>query len=100
MNRKKPDEINKNMPNYEYKCDKCEHYFEKILSIPNMKQPEEEPCPNCGEVQVKKVIFSAPALGDPVRLGIRRPDGGFKEVMQKIESNNRGNTLSNSSFDF
>jgi hypothetical protein len=28
------------------------------------------------------------ALGDPVRLGIRKIDGGFREVLHKIGSNN------------
>lgn len=89
------------MPTYEFMCEACEHYFEKFLSISEMKKPEEEACPNCGEIKVQKVMFGAPALGDPVRLGIRRPDGGFKEVMQKIDANTKGNTLSkSSSFDF
>lgn len=34
----------------------------------------------------------APALGDPVRLGIRK-DGGFKEVLQKIHSRTPGSRL-------
>jgi len=89
------------MPTYEYQCSACEHYFTKFLSISEMKTPESEACPNCGENKVEKVMFGAPSFGDPVRLGIRRPDGGFKEVMQKIEQNNRNNSLSkNSSFDF
>jgi len=89
------------MPNYDYICDACEYHFDKILSISEMKQPESEPCPNCGEVKVQKVILQGPAIGDAVRLGVRRPDGGFKEVIQKIDNNNRNNSLStNSSFDF
>ena len=27
----------------------------------------------------------APSVGDPVRLGVRKKDSGFKEVLQKIK---------------
>lgn len=64
-----------------------------------MHEPEGEPCANCGELSVKKVILTAPTLGDPVRLGLRRPDNGFKEVLQKIHDKTPGSTLkSNSSY--
>ena len=87
------------MPTYEYQCEKCEHYFTRNVSISSMYAPEGEPCANCGEVAVKKVILTAPTLGDPVRLGIRRPDNGFKEVLQKIHDKAPGSTLkSHSSF--
>lgn len=35
----------------------------------------------------------APPIGDPVRLGIRKIDGGMKETLQKIKSANRGSTI-------
>lgn len=85
------------MPTYEYQCEKCEHYFTKFLSIPRMLEPEGEECPNCSEKAVKKVMFTAPTLGDPVRLGITRPDGGFKEVLQKIHDKNPGSNLNTNS---
>lgn len=85
------------MPTYEYECETCKHYFTKFLSISNMKQPEVEPCPKCEALAVKKVIFTAPALGDPVRLGITRPDGGFKEVLQKVHAANPGSRLNTDS---
>lgn len=85
------------MPTYEYQCEKCEHYFTQYLSISRMKEPEGQPCPNCGEVAIKKVMFTAPALGDSVRLGIRRPDDGFKEVLQKVHAANPGSRINTDS---
>lgn len=32
----------------------------------------------------------APSMGDPVRLGFRKIDGGFKEVLQKISERTPG----------
>lgn len=87
------------MPTYEYLCEKCEHYFTKNTSISTMYQPEEEPCPNCLELGIHKVMMNAPAIGDAVRLRIRRPDNGFREVLQKIHEKTPGSTIkSNSSF--
>lgn len=85
------------MPTYEYQCEKCDHYYTQYLSISRMLEPEGEPCPNCAEKAVKKVMMTPPAFGDPVRLGIRRPDGGFKEVLQKIHGSNRGSKLNTDS---
>jgi putative FmdB family regulatory protein len=85
------------MPNYEYECEKCKHYFEFFTTIEKMLQPESEACPECSELCVKKVMFTAPAMGDSVRLGIRRPDGGFKEVLQKIHQNVPGSNLNTDS---
>lgn len=85
------------MPTYEYQCEKCEHYFTLFASISNMNQAEEQPCPNCSELAVKKVMFTAPSIGDPVRLGFRRPDNGFREVLQKIHEKTPGSTIKNNS---
>ena len=38
-------------------------------------------------------IGTAPNIGDPVRLGVRKADGGFKEVLQKIHSRAPGSNL-------
>lgn len=35
------------------------------------------------------------AIGDPVRLGLRRTDDGFREVLSKISSSNYKSNLSN-----
>jgi putative FmdB family regulatory protein len=85
------------MPTYEYQCEKCEHYFTLFTSMSNMLGPEAEACPKCAEMKVKKVMLTAPALGDPVRLGFRRPDGGFQEVLQKIHQNVPGSNLNTDS---
>lgn len=74
------------MPNYDYRCGACDHRFEDFLPMKNRKKPCKAPCPACGEMKVEQTIVSAPVLIDPVRLGIRRPDGGFKEVISKIKA--------------
>ena len=87
------------MPTYEYLCDTCDHYFTNNLSISRMNEPEGDPCPNCAELNIKKVMMTAPAIGDAVRLHVRRPDEGFKDVLRKIHDQTPGSIIKqNSSF--
>ena len=44
------------MPIYEYKCEKCESCFEKLV-FSGDKEPVE--CPECGTKQVKKLMSCA-----------------------------------------
>ena len=77
------------MPTYTYRCEKCEHDFERFRSIADMHLPTTEPCPDCqAEGTVIKTIGGASAIGDPVRLGLRKHDNGFKEVLQRIGAAN------------
>jgi hypothetical protein len=42
--------------------------------------------------QLESILLGAPSLGDPIRLGIRKPDQGFREVLQKAKAAHpRGN---------
>ncbi len=83
------------MPTYDYKCKSCDELFEKNVKIAQMNDPQE--CPYCGESDSEKFIGGAPALGDPVRLGVRRIDNGFKETLQRIDSLTPGSTLKDNS---
>jgi len=37
--------------------------------------------------------ITAPSIGDPVQLGVRRLDNGFREVLQNIHRNTPGSVL-------
>jgi len=83
------------MPTYQFRNKETNEVIEKILKISDRElflenNPNFEPYHS-----------SAPSLGDPIRLGIIKPDNGFKEVLQKINERNPNNTLSKySSRDF
>lgn len=34
---------------------------------------------------LEQIISRAPALADPSRLGLRKPDGGFRDVLKRIK---------------
>lgn len=37
--------------------------------------------------QLEQIITSAPGIGDPVRLGLKKPDQGFRDVLKNMKSN-------------
>lgn len=45
------------MPLYDYKCPECEHRFEARHSF----SADAPPCPDCGHVEAKRVITTAPS---------------------------------------
>lgn len=82
------------MPTYEYRCKTCDHRFNLMVRIPLMDAAISEPCPSCNAFQVERLFPTlAPSIGDAVRLGIRRPDEGFKDVLRKINDANPHSTI-------
>ena len=78
------------MPLYTLKCNDCENIFDVMCSYAS--RPEQE-CPSCKSKNHEAHFTGAPALGDPVRLGVRTVDNGFKEVLSKIHNNNYKSNL-------
>lgn len=37
-----------------------------------------------------KTMTTAPSIGDPVRLGVRKQDGGWREVLTKVSERTPG----------
>lgn len=75
------------MPAYDYKCEKCERITEQFKSISNRHNPD--PC-ECGSEKLNIVFQTPTAIGDPVLLGIKKNDSGWKEVLQKIKEKHPG----------
>lgn len=78
------------MPNYDIQCNDCDNVFEVFCKISERNDVKE--CPNCNSLETEQKP-SAPRIGDAVRLGITKPDNGFKEVLQKIHSRTPGSVL-------
>ena len=78
--------INKNMPTYTFRNKDTEEVFDKIMSWNSREEYLKE---NLN----LEVIMGAPAMGDSVRLGIRKPDQGFNEVLSKIHAANYKSNL-------
>jgi hypothetical protein len=74
------------MPAYQFKHTETDEIVTHYLTL---KEREEflETNP-----QYKQVL-AAPAYGDSVRLGIRRHDDNFNDVLKNVKSHHRGSTI-------
>ena len=73
------------MPFYDFKCSNCNEIFSVMCSI---SKRESQECPSCKSPKYESHHTAMPAFGDPVRLGIRTVDDGFREVLSRVGSNN------------
>ncbi len=74
------------MPNYDYKCEKCEHVFEEFKSMSERDVPTTEPCPACGEMAVTKAIGGMPAINSDTTLTPDKATGGkWSELMNRMK---------------
>lgn len=40
-----------------------------------------------------QLIVGAPAIGDPVRLGLKKPDAGFRDVLKNVQHHHKKNNI-------
>jgi len=74
------------LPLYEFLDTQTNETFELMMKIADKQQyllnnPHVQP------------VLSAPVMMDPVRVGVRKPDAGFKEVLQRIHEKTPGSRL-------
>lgn len=78
------------MPLYDFRNKDTGEVFEKFMSI-SAKEEYLKDNPNI------ESMLGMNALIDPVRLGVRRADNGFKEVLQRIHEKTPGSQLNKTS---
>lgn len=42
---------------------------------------------------LQQIITEAPGIGDPVRLGLKKPDANFRDVLKKAKAAHKHNTI-------
>ena len=63
------------MPIYEYKCENCEHCFEKLVFAGDDKKVV---CPSCGQKNVERLMSCASFIGNSgTGLCSPKPASGF-----------------------
>ena len=62
--------------------------FEDQLKMADRLFPETQPCPEChAENCLHQILTSGPAIGDPIKLGITKPDPAFVHgVLERMEN--------------
>jgi len=76
------------MPTYIFYIKETDETFNKLMSW-DARQVY------LGENPHLEIRLGATASGDSVRLGIKKPDDGFREVLSKIHSANYRSNLAN-----
>lgn len=80
------------MPMYSYVCEACNHGFDKSLKIADRKQPESEPCPNCGEKKVQHTITGTTIVAGVNHVYSKIPDG-FRDILKNVKKHNPRSTI-------
>lgn len=75
------------MPTYTFRNKQTGEVFDRLMKISDREQFLID------NPDLESIIGGAPAMGDSVRLGIRKPDGGFNEVLSKISAANYKSNL-------
>jgi len=69
------------MPTYSFRNIKTGEEFDEIMSIKNLDQYKLDN-PDLEQ------LLSTPPIGDPVRLGLKKPDDTFRDILKQIKKNN------------
>lgn len=67
------------MPSYTFKDTETGEQFTTVMS---MAEREEFLSAN---PHMQQVIHSAPSIGDTIRMGMRKPDDGFRDRLREIK---------------
>ena len=80
------------MPTYLFKDTATDEVFEKVMKIAEL-----DDYLAANPTHQRHYDGRAPAMGDSVRLGLRKVDNGFKEVLQKIHERAPGSQIKSNS---
>ena len=79
------------MPTYNYMCKSCEHEFTEMHKMDDRKIPEEQPCPECGAMEVTIRIGAVKVVHE---AGSRlKVDDGWREVQSKMKDTYKINNI-------
>lgn len=75
------------MPTYNFRHRETGEITEVILSISGREEYL------LANPHLEQVHLGAPSMGDPVRLGLKKPDSNFRDVLKNIKSKHRRSTI-------
>ncbi len=75
------------MPTYSFKNTETGEEFDKFMSISAREQYLKD------NPTIQPLITSSAAICDPVTIGVRQTDSGFKEVLKTIHKRSPGSNL-------
>ena len=67
------------MPTYKFLNTETNEEFEEFMSISEMTKFLEE------NKHITQLVNGAPAIGDVVRLGLKKPDNAFRDILRNVK---------------
>jgi hypothetical protein len=72
------------MPTYSFKNINTGEEIEVSMKIADLDAYKE------AHPELKQFISKPPSIGDSVRLGLKKPDSGFRDVLKNVKSHHPG----------
>lgn len=84
---------------YNYKCQNCGVNFELVVKLADRLDAVESSCPECSEVGCIEQVLGMPMVVDIHKTMLaKKPDGEFRERMEKIHKSTPGSTLNQGNY--
>jgi hypothetical protein len=75
------------MPIYSMRNNETQEEFEVNLKYSDLDQYLKD------NPHIQQIFTKFPGMGDPVRLGFRKPDDGFRDALREVKSHHKKNSI-------
>mgnify|MGYP003349401100 CR=1 FL=1 len=75
------------MPTYNFRNKKTGEEFTSFMFMSEINQYLKD------NPEIEQIINSFAGVGDPVMMGMKKPDGGFRDLLKTIKKGNRGSKI-------
>lgn len=75
------------MPVYSMKNTETQEEFEVTLKYTDLEQYLND------NTNIKQIFKRFPGTGDPMRLGLKKPDDGFRDVLRTVAGHHKKNDI-------
>lgn len=75
------------MPTYTFENIETGERLEKVMKISELDEFREQ------NPHLKSLIVSAPSIGDSMRLGLKKPDDGFRDVLKNVKHHHKRDNI-------
>jgi len=75
------------LPSYTFKNSETNEIFDTVISMAEREQFL------LNNPHISQIIKTAPSIGDSVRLGLRKPDEGFRDVLRNVQHHHKKDNI-------
>lgn len=75
------------MPSYTFRNNETSEIIDSVMSMAERESFLEN------NPHITQIIKTAPSIGDSVRLGLRKPDAGFRDVLKNVQHHHKKDNI-------